>query len=137
MCQRCSLVKKPIGSRSPHRTSAEISFSAPTSPAPKPKFSRGFRAHPKAVTLSHIVACHAASPKSAKHHNPIPSRLHQVSYYDMIVFKLLNLHSGTGFQRSTYATHKITQYEFLSTLMNQTDSEFSWSDQTDQETCWS
>ena len=82
------------------------------------------------------MACHAASPKSAKHPNPTPSHLHQVSYYDMIVFKLLNLRSGTGFQKLTYVMHKIKQYEFLSTLMNQTDSEFLWSDQTNQETYW-
>ena len=83
------------------------------------------------------MACHAASPKFAKHRNPSPQILPIVSYYDMIVFKLLNLHSGTGFQKLTYVMHKIKQYEFLSTLMNQSDSEFSWSDQTDQETCWS
>ncbi len=73
------------------------------------------------------MVCHAASPKFAKLRNPIPSReiLPIVSYYDMMMFKLLNLHSGTEFQKSTYVMHKVKQYEFLSTLMNQTDSEFS------------
>jgi hypothetical protein len=61
------------------------------------------------MLISHIYVCHAASAESAKHLKPKLGRLDPVSYYDMIMFTLQNPQPSMGFQKPTYAMHKIKQ----------------------------